>query len=499
MYSNVVNLETSPFTKSQTSPFTPSSVNRFTPSSINQIQGAPPHYATEARSTSNVHRFTKCDVFTPSSIAKQMAEKLGTYRTRTLLEPSVGQGSLLEFIDKDAFDTIDVYDINKTYMDKIEHHPNMTKFPVDFLRANLKVDKTQKTYDNIIMNPPYVKIQDLSPEYREFLKTEFKEQLGKGLVDIYYAFIVKCLSVLSDSGRMVAITPNSFLYNKSAISLRKFLIENRYIEEIIDFGTEKVFPGVSVYCCITVFTKTQKTTLKYNGKIIEYGRIQSPDYSIFVKTTEQSNQTENGQEPSNQTNEVAPRTKTLRDICTITNGIATLRDKIYIHPKKLYDEPCWKPITTGPEDKYVIYPYDSNAKIIDETVFQRDNPKTYEYLLQNKAELAQRDKGNKKYPAWYSYGRTQSLKISTRPHVIYIPAFLNPESYELYTKPPTLFQSCLCIEPKNQNDLDSVKTLETIRQTIKKGMATLREMSSKRSGGWITISSTNLYKLQILQ
>jgi hypothetical protein len=119
-------------------------------------------------------------------------------------------------------------------------------------------------------------------------------------------------------------------------------------------------------------------------------------------------------------------------------------------------------------------------------------------LLDNKAELAQRDKGNKKYPAWYSYGRTQSLKISTRPHVIYIPAFLNPDGYELYTKSPTLFQSCLCIEPIDHADLDSVNTLETIRQTIKKGMSTLRDMSSKRSGGWITISSTNLYKLPII-
>jgi hypothetical protein len=356
------------------------------------------------------------------------------------------------------------------------------------------------------------------------LKKEFKEQLGKGLVDIYYAFIIKCLSVLSDNGRMVAITPNSFLYNKSATPLRKWLIENMYIEEIVDFGTEKVFPGVSVYCCISVFTKTRKTTLKYNNRPINYDDIQSPDYSIFVSLcslksptssafisdkgdgchalstrecegvqNENQEQAENIQEPPNQATKVAPSPKTLRDICTITNGIATLRDKVYVHPHKLYDEPCWKPITTGPEDKYAIYPYDSNAKIIDEPTFQRDNPKTYAFLLHNKAELAKRDKGNKIYPSWYSYGRTQSLKISTKPQVIYIPAFLNPDSYELYTKSPTLFQSCLCIEPIDHADLN------IIRQTIKKGMATIRDMSSKRSGGWITISSTNLYKLPIVQ
>ena len=65
-------------------------------------------------------------------------------------------------------------------------------------------------------------------------------------------------------------------------------------------------------------------------------------------------------------------------------------------------------ITNGIIKKYIIYPYD-NCKIIDEKKFKEANPKK-EYL-ENKEELAKRDKGNKTYPAWYAYGRSQAIKI----------------------------------------------------------------------------------------
>jgi hypothetical protein len=37
------------------------------------------------------------------------------------------------------------------------------------------------------------------------------------------------------------------------------------------------------------------------------------------------------------------------------------------------------------------------------------NPQTYSFLEDHKEELGKRDKGNKLYPKWYSFGRTQSL------------------------------------------------------------------------------------------
>jgi hypothetical protein len=334
-------------------------------------------------SNTDILKFTKCDIFTPENITKIMTSKIK--QSGSLLEPSVGSGNLLKYLNKNNYSFIDIYELKKEYLDKIDNFQNIHKYNCDFIKSKINVK-----YDNIIMNPPYIKIQDLSIEYRKFLKENFNI-LKSGLVDIYYAFIIKCINILNDDGIMVAITPNTYLYNKSALQLRKYLFDNGYIKEIIDFKDKKVFDNASVYCCITIFTKKRNTTLIYNNTKIKYINI-IKNYSLFNFNSNNNK---------------------LKTICKISNGIATLRDKIFIHNNKLYNESCWKQITNGRVIKYIIYPY-NNGKIINENTFKNDNPLTYKYLLENKSELAKRDKGNKIYPAWYAYGRSQSIKHSNK-------------------------------------------------------------------------------------
>ena len=402
----------------------------------------------------------KSDVFTPENITHVMHEKIK--KKGTLLEPSVGTGNLLKGLPLEKYSQVDIYDINEEYLNEIEDRENINKYHEDFLKSECVL------YDNIIMNPPYIKIQDLEEDTRKFLKSEFPA-LKSGMLDIYYAFIIKCINCLKDDGIMVAITPNSFLYNKSAIKLREFLMSNKFIEEIIDFKSEKVFKGVSVYCCITIFSKKKKEFLIYNNEKINYSSLDQT-YSLFN---------------INQNNEI----QTLKNFCTIKNGIATLRDKIYIHEKKLFNEPCWKPLLCGKVNKYIIYPY-NNGTIIEEEKFKSENPETYKFLLSNKSELAKRDKGNKTYPTWYAFGRSQSLKKATKKS-IYISCFVDGNNIENFIKvsKPKLFTGCLCIEPNDEKDLE--KILESILTNTK----FINSMSSKRSGGWITLSSRILYQV----
>ena len=346
-------------------------------------------------------KFTKSDVFTPDKISKIMSSYL--LKEGNLLEPAVGEGQLLKFVDLKDYDSIDIYDIKQDYLDKCPETSNISKSNLDFVRTNIT-----KKYENIIFNPPFIRIQDLSPEYRTFLKGKW-DILTKGNLDIYYAFILKCLDLLTDDGVMVSITPNSYLYNKSSQKLREYLVKNRHIERIIDFKSEKVFPNVSTYCCITIYNKKEKESFIYNDKTINYSDINNNEYNIFVN-------------PENN-NSIK-----LQDISIIKNGIATLRDKIYIHKERKYDEPCWKPIKTAGKDIWCIFPYTPEAVVFEEEEFKRDNPETYKYLLSNKDELAKRDKGNKTYPKWYSYGRTQSLKISKKENILYAPTFADPDN-----------------------------------------------------------------------
>lgn len=400
----------------------------------------------------------KCDIFTPDFISSKMADKL--LKSGTLLDPCVGTGNLLKFLNLNNYTQVELYELKDEYIKHINDRKNIKKNIGDFLKMNINYQ-----YTNIILNPPYIKIQELEADYRDFLRDKFKL---KGNMDIYYAFILKCLDLLSDDGVMVSITPNSYLYNKSSFDIRKYLIDNRLLKEIIDFGHEKVFKNASVYTCITIFSKSHKESFIYNGVEKLYNNIHN--YSFFEK------------KPAS--------TKTLKDICKIKNGIATLRNNIYIHDEKLFDEPCWKPVTSGKKIQYIIYPYE-NEIVVSEDTFKNNNPSTFKYLEENKTELAKRDNGNKTYPMWYSYGRTQSIKPCKK--AIIMPCFCDPENIENYIRivEDTLYYSCLCIEPINCDDI------QLIIDVIIKNKLYIKQNSSKRSGGWINLSSSVLNSISL--
>jgi len=61
----------------------------------------------------------------------------------------------------------------------------------------------------------------------------------------------------------------------------------------------------------------------------------------------------------------------------------------------------------------------------------------------------------------------------------------------MFIKNGMLFQGCLCIEPYNENDVD------IIVNAIKKNINFISNNSSKRSGGWINISSRILYQIKL--
>lgn len=412
-------------------------------------------------------KFKKCDVFTPDNISKIMSDFL--YKDGNILEPSVGDGQLLKFIDSSLYENIDIYDIKKEYLDKIDDKNNINKYHEDFITKKIDIK-----YKNIILNPPYIKIQDLSENYRKNIRDKW-EIFKKGNIDIYYAFLIKCIELLHDDGIMVAITPNSYLYNKSSLLLREYFIKNKLIHKIIDFKSEKVFDKVSTYCCITVFSKKAKDFLIYNDIKINYSDIKNKEFNIF-----------------NNNNNIGSKSKTLGDICCIKNGIATLRDKIYIHKTKLYIEPCWKEITNADKDMWCIYPYDNDCNILDEDLFKKNNPLTYKFLEGHKVELAKRDKGNKVYPKWYSYGRTQSLKISNKEKIMFIPTFADPENIIYKIDKPKLCIGCLSLEITDNN-----YTLENVKKVLEKNKQFIIDNSSKRGGGWLNMSSRIIKQILI--
>lgn len=407
----------------------------------------------------------KSNVFTPDPIVELMSSYL--HKTGNLLDPAIGNGALIKHT---KLCPIDGYDINKNFLDEITDR-RVVKYHTNFLTAFVA-----KSYDNIILNPPYIRIQDIKEEDRNIIRESFP-LIRSGNFDIYLAFLCKCLDWLKFTGVMVAITPNSFLYSRSCRKFRKHLIDYRLVDTIINFQSEKLFPGVSVYCCITVFTKKFKKTITYiDKKTNETKQIHYDDIGDNFFESKKSKEK-------------------LGDYMNISIGIATLRDKIFIHKEKLFDEPCWKQIFKVSKNKklWIIYPYDSGKHIYREEEFKYINPQTYKYLLSHKEELKKRDRGIKKYEAWYAYGRKQGFKFIDLPtNVLYIPTIGNKD-FKIVEDKTMLFYSGLCICQKSP-----AYPLDKIRRTIEKNREFIYENSSKRGNDWFNISSSTIKNMGIL-
>jgi hypothetical protein len=397
--------------------------------------------------TTNVKN-KKCDVFTPSEQVQIMQQYL---RKGAVLDPCVGVGNLIAGITS----PVDAFDIEFKYLKSISRK-NVTKYHNNFLTCEIK-----RRYDNVIMNPPYIRIQDLDIKTRNYISQNYP--ILSGNFDIYYAFILKSLSLLNEHGICVSINPSSILFNKSSKKMMGYLIRNRLIQEIIDYGSEKIFDDADIYCCIMVFTKEPKSHIIYNNTRIPYDKIID---SIFIHKGDK----------------IGKRIQTY-------NGIATLCDKVYIHKNKIFDEPCIKKIfkVSKNEIRYIIYPYSDDGIIIPEALFKTQNPRSYAWLLSNKEKLSNRDKGKKKYETWYAFGRKQGLLKKIRGEVLYISTICN-ENYRLHRKKQILHYSGICICCDN---------IDVIQSSISRpdNKKLLHLISSKRGGGWFNVSSTNIKQL----
>lgn len=195
--------------------------------------------------------------FTPESLAEFLSEKiLQHYHIDNgnvcVLDPACGDGILLSTINKktgNILSNIIGYDTNeislKNASRKINHTHNIGQFiHDDFLTVcptNIDLFKENIKYsfaDIIIANPPYVRTQILGVEKTKQLARDFDI---KGRIDLYYPFFMAMTNALKVGGILGVITSNRYICTKSGSDIRRFLLNNYEIIEIIDLGDTKLF------------------------------------------------------------------------------------------------------------------------------------------------------------------------------------------------------------------------------------------------------------------
>ena len=136
-------------------------------------------------------------------------------------------------------------------------------------------------YDKVIGNPPYGAWQTI--EKRELLK---KKYIGQYVKETYALFLLRSLSVLKNGGRLSFVIPDTFLFLNMHEKLRKILLTNTKIEEILIFPS-KFFPGVSFgYSNLSIITleKCNRNEALENTVRIVKGFKSSEEFEEVLKS-----------------------------------------------------------------------------------------------------------------------------------------------------------------------------------------------------------------------
>ncbi len=179
--------------------------------------------------------------YTPPELAHFLIEPLVNKPDQTYFDPAYGNGSLLEttegilnqkFPSSSNYDFLFGCDINPVNKE-IDSIPQSQLNKIDFF----KFSESNK-YNNIVMNPPYIRNRNISPE----IKKQFDNLLKKNKIrlnkksDLWIYFLIKALTHLHKKGNIGAIIPWSFLQADYSINLRKWLY-NKFEEiKIVAFG-----------------------------------------------------------------------------------------------------------------------------------------------------------------------------------------------------------------------------------------------------------------------
>ncbi len=378
-----------------------------------------------------------------------------------------------------------------------------------------KTIKANDGFDIILGNPPYVCSRNINNESFNLLSRW--SVCGTGHPDLYIPFFQIGLENLSSKGVLGFITVNTFLKSINGRALRNYFAQKSPKLRIINFGGEQIFKDRNTYTCLC-FIEKQKGNVEY--KITKSESLGTLKQSSLLKY---SYDNLNHNEGWNLVNSKAllkmiikvERTGIkFKDNHITRNGIATLKNEVYIFvpfksTKKYYylkfknqefaiEKSICKDIINSntikstadlrANDEKIIFPFtknlDEEIELISDADFRTQYPYAYSYLESQKTILGKRDKGKakNKYPAWYDYGRRQSLDIDA--YKLFFPHICERPTFYLSRNKSLLFYNGIAVI---SNDL---KKLQILKKILESDIFFnyIRHTTKNYSSGYISLS-----------
>ena len=109
-------------------------------------------------------------------------------------------------------------------------------------------------FDVVIANPPYVRFQKISKDYKDELKPIYGTATT-GQSDLYCYFYARALQLLRDGGMHVFVCSNSWLDVGYGARLQEFLLNNAHINAVYESAVERQFSTADINTVITLIRK----------------------------------------------------------------------------------------------------------------------------------------------------------------------------------------------------------------------------------------------------
>lgn len=277
-------------------------------------------------------------------------------------------------------------------------------------RDALSCHDYDRKMDFVVANPPYIRTHDLECDLTGY------EFTTEGMKDIYLAFYELGFRMLNETGRMCYIAPSSWFSSLAGQKMRDYVIENRNLEYVEDYGHYQLFENATTYVAITIFGKEKVDTVRY----VHMDRTDDDDGfwegSSYVPFDEMNVDgkfyfgTPNQLKQMREISEVNKNIKRGDKPFQVKNGYATLADGVFIEgdvPWAAGDKyviPATKASTLKWD--WCIFPYDDDGNLVSESELEKNAPMEYKLLLEHKDKLLERATEE----PWYAYGRTQAIK-----------------------------------------------------------------------------------------
>jgi Eco57I restriction-modification methylase len=111
-------------------------------------------------------------------------------------------------------------------------------------------------FDAVIGNPPYVRIQTTGSNDLVYFSDRYETAVGN--YDIYCLFAEKGAKLLKLQGRLGFIVNHRFYKTDYGEGLRRFIVENKMLDQTIDFDGFMVFENASINTCLLLLTRAKQ-------------------------------------------------------------------------------------------------------------------------------------------------------------------------------------------------------------------------------------------------